>query len=111
MQPSSLIRNLFVLRAEANAENLKGQRITELLSPELVILSSSVPKAQSQSQKREEKDHKKENNEDRCMDGGEAHETSFLAEGLLAVDWCLGRKKNTISSDVWALIGCPGSRG
>lgn len=100
-----------MLRAEANAENLKGQRITELLSPELVILSSSVPKAQSQSQKREEKDHKKENNEDRCMDGGEAHETSFLAEGLLAVDWCLGRKKNTISSDVWALIGCPGSRG
>ena len=34
-------------------------------------------------------------------DGGEAHETSFLDEGLLAVDWCLGKKK-------YNFLGCVG---
>ena len=98
-----------MLRAEANAETLKGQRITELISPKWVILSSRVPKAQRQSQKREEKNHKKEDDDgDLCMGGRKAHETSFLAEELLAVDWCLERK-NTFSSGVWALIGYPDS--
>ena len=53
---------------------------------------------------------KEDDDDDLCMDGRKAHETPFLAEELLAVDWCLERK-NTFSSGVWALIGCPGSSG
>ena len=40
-----------------------------MLSPEWVILSSHIPKAQSQSQKREEKNYKKEYDDNQCMDG------------------------------------------
>lgn len=73
----------------------------------LIIL---CPQGSESVSEREEKDHEREGDDDLCMDGGEAHETSFLAEELLAVNWCL-KRKNTFSSGVWALIGCPGSSG